>query len=513
MTGLSPSKLIKTYLSHNRNLKGLDDPIIIEVPRLEAAPYVDIVDGILSMLRRKDWRWQDTTGATRPGANLLQASLGIARDIVCFPWQATYHLQRLKRLTCSAKQARKARLDIGGLYLRTDHSFDLKSGGSVTHTAGVINSMRTLLPHLWVLSSDKLATVEPNEDFHILTPQYQIGRNLPLMPTLTYSAAVAKWVLSSEIPQPDFVYSRYSVGNYAGLEISDRLSIPYVCEYNGSEIWMARNWGGRPLRFESIFKRVEDANLRSADLIVVVSEASKSELTERGYSEKNILVNPNGVDTNEYRPDIPAQPIRSQLGIDANDVVIGFIGTFGPWHGVEVLAEAFGRLLNTNPSLGKKVWLLLIGDGVTMAKTKKILSAHNATDRAIFTGLIPQSFGPKYLAACDILASPNIRNNDNSRFFGSPTKLFEYMAMGRAIVASNLEQIGEILTDEVSAKLVEPGNAIALEKALEHVASSQAYRQKLATEARSIAVNRYTWRQHTQRILDRIYNDTAGAQV
>lgn len=511
MTSLSPSELIKSYLGNRRSLTQLDDPITIEVPRLEAAPYVDIVDGILSHSRHKCWLWQDAAGATRPGASLVQASLGLARDVAFFPWQTIYHLYKLKQCASSTKQPIKAQLDRGGLYLRTDHLFDLKSGGSVTHTAGVINSMRALLPHLWVVSSDQLAMVTPDDDFHILTPQYKAGRNLPLIPTLTYSSEITKWFLSSGLPRPGFVYSRYSVGNYAGVEISQRLNIPYVCEYNGSAIWMARNWDGKPLRFESIFKRVEDANLRLADLVVVVSEASKTELTERGYPEQRILVNPNGVDANKYSPDIPAHTIRSQLGIGTNDIVIGFIGTFGPWHGAEVLAEAFGRLLNTNPNLGKTLWLLLIGDGVTMPQTKKILSAHKATDRVILTGLIPQSDGPKYLAACDILASPHVDNNDNSRFFGSPTKLFEYMAMGRAIVASDLEQIGEILEDDVSAKLVDPGNAIALEKALESVASSKTYRQKLASEARSIVVNKYTWQQHTQRILNRIANETTGA--
>src|SRR5206468_9930424 len=67
--------------------------------------------------------------------------------------------------------------------------------------------------------------------------------------------------------------------------------------------------------------------------------------------------------------------------------------------------------------------------------------------RELYTlvGLVPQGEAPSYLAAADVLLSPHVANPDGTRFFGSPTKLFEYMAMGRAIVASELEQIGEVL--------------------------------------------------------------------
>ena len=87
----------------------------------------------------------------------------------------------------------------------------------------------------------------------------------------------------------------------------------------------------------------------------------------------------------------------------------------------------------------------MIGDGPGLPDAKRIIEEAGLGAEAHFTGLVEQEEGPEYLAACDILASPHVPNADGSPFFGSPTKLFEYMAMGKAIVASNLDQIGETL--------------------------------------------------------------------
>ena len=75
-----------------------------------------------------------------------------------------------------------------------------------------------------------------------------------------------------------------------------------------------------------------------------------------------------------------------------------------------------------------------------------------------FTGLIPQVEAPNYLSCCDVFIAPHIQNTDGSPFFGSPTKLFEYMAMGRPIIASRLGQLDELLVHDKTAWLVEPGN-------------------------------------------------------
>lgn len=99
-------------------------------------------------------------------------------------------------------------------------------------------------------------------------------------------------------------------------------------------------------------------------------------------------------------------------------------------------------------------------------------------------------------------AAARVPNSDGSRSFGSPTKLSEYMAMGRAIVASDLEQIGTVLQHRESAILVPPGDVGELARALVEPAGSPERRAELGAAALAALVARHTWDRHTARILD-----------
>src|SRR5262249_10864354 len=159
--------------------------------------------------------------------------------------------------------------------------------------------------------------------------------------------------------------------NYTGLTLARRLGIPLVLEYNGSEIWMSRHWG-RPLANEALSDRIERLNLRRAALVVVVSKAMRDEILARGVDERRVFVNTNGVDADRYRPDVDGSAVRARYGLSGS-IVLGFIGTFGPWHGAEMLARAYVRMRTLHPSLAARVRLLMIGAGARMTDVKKIL--------------------------------------------------------------------------------------------------------------------------------------------
>jgi glycosyltransferase involved in cell wall biosynthesis len=144
----------------------------------------------------------------------------------------------------------------------------------------------------------------------------------------------------------------------------------------------------------------------------------------------------------------------------------------------------------------------MIGDGVRLGATRMRIEAAGAASETVFAGRTDQADGPAHLAACDILVSPHVPNADGTPFFGSPTKLFEYMAMGRPIVASRLDQIGEVLVDEETALLVPPGDVDALASAIARLIADSELRARLGAAARARAVEAHTWRAHTRRILD-----------
>ncbi len=404
--------------------------------------------------------------------------------------------------TSLVKRSGECRLDSAAVpvYLRTDFAFGIVSGGSLGHIAGVVNNLHHFFGNPVFLSSDHISTVAADVEKVVVRPD-EAYRDLGELWMASYNAPfvdAANRVLANR--PVALVYQRYSLDNYAGLSLARQHGVPFVCEYNGSEVWIARNWG-TPLKYEALAERIELANLNGADLIVVVSAAMRDELVGRGIEAEKILVNPNGVDPERYAPGVDGSAVREALGL-GDRTVIGFIGTFGRWHGAEVLADAYGRLLAKRPELAGTTRLLMVGDGATMPEVRAAIERHGIGEQVVLTGLVPQEQGPAHLAAMDILASPHVPNPDGTPFFGSPTKLFEYMAMGRGIVASDLDQIGEVLEHDVTAWMVKPGDADALVAGLETLIDDPERRARLGAAARAEVIARYTWREHTRRIIE-----------
>ena len=398
------------------------------------------------------------------------------------------------------------------LYLRSDMSVGLKAGGSVGHIAGVLNHLDEFTGSPVMVTTDTIPTVRAGIEVHCVAP-LEAFWEYPELPSFVMNQAFDQAIAHHAGARPlACVYQRYSLNNYSGVRLAERRRIPFVVEYNGSEIWMSRHWGS-PLEHEALSSRIERLNLDAADLIVVVSRAMADELAVRGVPRGKILVNPNGVEPDVYSPDVDGSAVREQLGL-RDKTVIGFIGTFGPWHGAEVLAEAFGRLMERRPDLRQRVRLLMIGDGVRMPDVRAAIARHSVEDACVLAGLVPQADGPRYLAACDILASPHVPNADGTPFFGSPTKLFEYMAMGKGIVASDLDQIGEVLSPPEhgpAAVMVTPGDVDALATGLAALVDDPLRREALGRAARALALERHTWRAHTARIVDALRRRLAAA--
>ena len=295
------------------------------------------------------------------------------------------------------------------------------------------------------------------------------------------------WDLKREIVQavgikkPAFVYQRYSRYTYVGLIVAQRFNVPLVLEFNA---FAGKSWSVG-LKFPELAQKVQDIMLRHSTLIVVVSEVLKDQLEDRGIESDRILINPNGVDVDRFSPQVDGCKVRRRFGLQ-NKKVIGFIGTFGPWHGAEVLAEAITQISDKNL---KDVIFFFIGDGQRRILTQEIIRKGHRESFCIFTGMVPQEQSPNYLAACDLLVSPHV-DPEGIRFYGSPTKLFEYMAMGKGIIASHLEQIGDVLEDGETAFLVPPGDAEALAGVIKKALKSPDLCASLGINARSLSENR-----------------------
>lgn len=380
------------------------------------------------------------------------------------------------------------------LYIRATVA-NVAEGGMSTHVAGFASGARALGHRLGFLVSatqceEDGLSIEPSRLFSATRTLFELWNNLvftlqalPLLPSLA--------VQQNDF---DFIYQRYSRFNWTGVALSVLTGLPLALEYNGSEVWVGRQWD--PIGQLWLLKRFESLNQRAADLIFVVSEVERRNLIDAGVRPAKIVVNPNGVDPDRFHPECGGREIRRLLGVD-DKTVIGFVGTFGPWHGAPVLAEA-ARLVT--PEAG--CHFLFIGDGDQRAQTETIVESGPVS--ATFAGRISHDDVPAYLDACDILVSPHVSSADGSEFFGSPTKLFEYMAMGKGLVASRLGQIAEVINDGENGLLVEPGDAGGLARAIERLSRDLELRARLGVSARRTAVESYTWRHNAARVFEAI---------
>ena len=478
------------------------------INHLDSVPWPSVTATVLRFLGTGRCRFADDQGRTEqitfPG--LVARILRLLGEAVCIPpvlWAVKRDArQRLEKARQPRGPVPSPQLDLPAIYLRTLLDFGLKAGGSVGHIAGVLNNLDAFTGPPIFLTSVAIPTLRSDIPVHLI-PRKPGFNNFTEVRMLRASQWIPAWAESVLRSQPvSFVYQRNGRYDYTGVVFAQQRKVPLVLEYNGSEVWIGKNWGRR-LRYEKLGEDIELLNLHAADLVVVVSKPSRDELVERGIDPGKILVNPNGVDPVRYSPSISGEEVRQTHGL-IGKTVIGFIGTFELWHGAEVLAEAFGRLLAAEPSYRDRVRLLFIGDGTRMKEVRANLDRQGVADLAIFTGLVPQVQGPAHLAACDILASPHVPNPDGTPFFGSPTKLFEYMAMGKGIIASDLEQIGEVLAHDRTAWLVRPGDPDDLTRGLKVLLDDPERRHRLGAAARAEVVARYTWREHTQRIIEKL---------
>ncbi|MFN3344174.1 MAG: glycosyltransferase [Chloroherpetonaceae bacterium] len=387
-------------------------------------------------------------------------------------------------------------------FLRTEYFGATTEGGSLAVTKGFTDGLLQLGHEALVAANRMLPLSQKVKQYTI--PYPALFKNLPEVLFFPYnrkSFREAKKIIEQE--QPQFLYQRHSIFNYAGALLKRETGIPFLLQVEGSEVWVKKNWG--KTYFTKALEWSEEIQLEQADAIVVVSSVLKSQLIELGVRAEKITVIPNGVDATRYSPDVSGEAVRKKLGLEEK-FVIGYAGTFGHWHGITVLANAVKEVVRKIPN----AHVLLIGDGVLRGEVEDILDRDSVRQKATITGMMPSDVVPEYLAACDVLVISAI-NNPDVPFFQSPIKLFEYMAMQKPVVASCVGQIQEVIQDGINGLLVPENNPSELAEALCRLAKDEPLRESLAKAARRDAVEKYSWQENARAVL-KVY-ETVVAQL
>ena len=317
------------------------------------------------------------------------------------------------------------------------------------------------------------------------------------IPYLNYFSNLRRFDACLQIlPGHDLVFERNGLYNSGVAMACSSLDIPYVMFFDADQI-AELDFMGNPIkgllrwRAQNLLRY----NLKVADRIVCVSEAAKKHLiTNWDVSSDKLVVLSNAVDVDRFKPDLqPDAHIRSSLHL-TDELLVVFVGSFYQWHDVVTLLKAFAVVLITHP----EARLVLVGDGVEREKMIK-LSADLGLEHAVrFTGFITHADVSRYVNAADIAVVPVPKME--KEMWLSPMKLFEYMASGKAVVASALGQIKDVILDDENGLLVPAGDEAALANAINRLFEDDQLRMRLGEQARVDALTNHSWDQYLSRL-------------
>lgn len=305
----------------------------------------------------------------------------------------------------------------------------------------------------------------------------------------------------------DVLYTRNpNFGFLAGLFCKNRYK-KMVYELNGipedeKNLFRAKSEGGKfsqsgtknsfSNRYFSAQARFKLFVLKKAlgfsDKIIAVTPGIKTNL-EKVYNipgEKIVVVS-NGANTSLFKP-LEQETCRKELGLDLEVPYICFVGNLAPWQGVEYLVKAAPSILSRLP----ECHFLIVGDGVMKNNLFKLCSELGVEDRFIFTGVIAYDRVPLYINASDTCTAPFIFAR-NAKIGLSPLKLYEYMACGKSIVASNISGVSDVLEASGGGIPVLPENPVALAEGILKLLENPELRIKLGSKGLSYVTENYSW--------------------
>lgn len=283
----------------------------------------------------------------------------------------------------------------------------------------------------------------------------------------------------------DLIYERYSLWSYSAMEYAQAAGIPGLLEVNAPLI--EEQAKHRSLVDHMSAETVAKRAFQAATALIAVSAEVKTYLANYVPSDR-VHVIPNGVNPDRF----PSIPFRLPSPIDC--FTIGFVGTLKPWHGLPVLVEAFAHLHERIPNPK----LLIVGDGPERDSLSAELAKRGLQTKVHFTGAIAPGEVPAWLRKMDVAVAPYPAEVD---FYFSPLKVYEYMATGLPVVASQVGQLTNLIRNGVNGILCPPGDAIALASALENLWKSPALCTRLGQKARQTVLQHHTWERVAQQIL------------
>ncbi len=291
--------------------------------------------------------------------------------------------------------------------------------------------------------------------------------------------------------RPDVVLTLHAL-RFSSLVAARRLGLPVVLQVNAPVPHEIRRYRPEVRLVPGAAESMEQRMLRAADGVIVVSHALRDYFVARGVRADQIAVVPNGADTSRFRPEAADKALLVRF---PGRMLIGFIGSFAPYHGLYWLEFAIREMTTRYPA----AHFVLVGGGPNAANLAERCRRYGGDEKVTLLGRVPHEQVPGLAAAMDVLLAPY---PPEEFFYFSPIKLFEYMASGRAVLAARQGQIAEVIETGRNGMLYDPANPRDFLEKLQALLDDPLLRARLGAAARRTIGDSYTWDHAGQRISD-----------
>lgn len=352
------------------------------------------------------------------------------------------------------------------------------------------NHMLELFNNLSGLCETYLLVPRPKEIKVISSNiKYVLWFDIPLLRLIIYQITLFySLLILCKKANINVIYARQETFNFSPLIISKLLKIPYVVEINGLLIEEKRLLGINK-RLIALTRFSEKINYKHAVRIISVTQGIKNGIMQRyNIPDKKVVVIENGANTDLFRP---MEKNKLNLNLDENYNYVGYVGSFARWHGLENLIESASLVLK----VCKNTKFIFVGDGPLKEELFNMVDNLNLRDDFVFVGRIPHDEMPQYINIFDVCMI--LKDKDIS---GSPLKLWEYMACGKPVVATNTKDFqalekcgGGILVD--SDKHGDVANAI------QTLLNDRELSKQMGINARKCVVENHSWKRVAMKVL------------